>query len=119
MSSSSSVDAGEASDRRRGSWTTSVSLTRFVWAVPYGAVVGDGPRVSCSHAALAVWIRKLSVTIPKEDDPPTSPSADEVMLDWLVTSVRSGGTPLTVVVWFFPVFGELLYDMISDKDVVG
>ncbi len=80
-------------------------------------MVGYGPCLRCSQATLAVWIRKLSVTILKGDDFPTSSSADEAMLDWLVTFVRSGGTPLAVMVWFFPVFGELLFNMISDVDV--
>ena len=42
------------------------------------------------------------------------PSADEAMLDWLVSSVRLGWTPREVMIWFFPDFGDLLFDMISD-----
>ena len=66
---------------RRGSWTSSVSLTRFVWAVHHGVVVGDVHLVSCGRAAMAVSIRKLNVTIPRGDEVLASPSADEAMLD--------------------------------------
>ena len=102
---------------RRGSWTSSVSLTRVVWAVHHGDVVGDGPRGSCSRAALAVWIRKLNVASPRGDYVPSSPSADEAMLDLLVSSVRCGWTPREVLIWIFPVFGDLLFHMISDDEV--
>jgi hypothetical protein len=117
MSSSAFVVSAEPGDGRRGSWTASVALTRFVWAVQHGAVVGDGPRGSCSRAALAVWIRKLHVTSPRGDEVPSSPSVDDAILDWLVSCVRCGWTPCEVLIWFFPVFGELLFHMISDDGV--
>ena len=98
----------------RGSWTDSLAITRFVWAVQHGAVVGDGVRGSCSRAALAVWIRKLQISSPRGGDVSISSSVDDVMLDWLVSSVRCGWTPIEVLTWFFPVFGELLFHMISD-----
>jgi len=85
---------------RRGSWTSSVSLTRSVWAVQHGDVVEDGSRVSFSRAALAVWIRKLSVASPRGDEVSSSPKADEAMLDWLVISVRCGWTPREVLYGF-------------------
>ena len=71
---------------RRGSWTSFVPLTIFVCTlvVQHGDVVGDGPRMSCSRAAMAVWIRKLDITSPRGDEVPASLSADEAMLDWLV-----------------------------------
>ena len=109
--------SAEPCARRRGSWTSSVSLTRFVWVVHHGVVVGDGPRVSCSRASLAVWIRKLDIPSPRSDGVPISPSADEALLDWLVTYLRCGRTPREILIWFFPVFGNLLSLMISD-DVV-
>ena len=92
--------SAESWDRRRVALTSSVTLTRFVWANHYGVGVGDGPRVSCSRAALAVWIRKLKVVSPRGADVTTSSNADEAMLDWLVTSVRFGWTPREVLVWF-------------------
>ena len=107
MSSSPFALSAEPWAGRRGSWTSSVSLTRFVWVVQHGAVIGDGPRGSCSRTTLAVWIRKLHVASPRGDEVPSSPSADEATLDWLVTSVRCGWTPREVLIWFFPVFGDL------------
>ena len=34
------------------------------------------------------------------------------MLDWIVLSARRGWTPKEVVVWIFPCFGDLLFDMV-------
>ncbi len=79
--------------------------------------MGDGPRGSCSRAALAVWVRKLHITSPIGDEISYSPIADEALLDWLVTSVRGGWTPRDVLTWFSPVFGDLLFHMISEDDV--
>ena len=108
MSSSLFVVDTEPGDGRRGSWTASVSLTGFVWVVQHGVVVGGGPRGSCSHVALAVWIRELRISSPRGDEVPFSLSVGDAMLDWLVSSVRCGWTPCEVLIWFFPVFGELL-----------
>ena len=119
MNSSAFVVSAEPGDGRRGSWTASVSLTRFVWVVHHGVVVGDGPRGSCIRAALAVWIRKLHISSPRGDEILTSLSVDDAMLDWLASSVRCGWTPCEVLIWFFPVFGELLFHMISDDSVEG
>jgi hypothetical protein len=47
--------------------------------------VGSEPRADCSRAAVAVWIRKLNVSTSRAEDDSTPPSADESMLDWLVT----------------------------------
>ena len=119
MASLSLSCSAESRDGRRVAWISSVALTRFVWAVQYGVGMGDGPRVRCSRAALAVWIRKLKVVNERGADVPTSPSADEAMLDWLVTYVRFGWTPREVLGWFFPVFGDLLFQMISDIEEEG
>ena len=100
MASVSLSCSAESWDGHRVAWTSYVALTKFVRAVQYGAGVGNGPRVSCSRAALAVWIRKLKVVNPRSSDVPSSPSADEAMLDWLVTFVRFGWTPREVLVWF-------------------
>ena len=104
-------------DGRRVAWTSSVSLTRFVWAVQHG--IGVGPRAECSRAAMAVWIRKLDVSTSRAEDDSASPITNEYMLDWLVTFVRLGWTPREVLVWFFPVFGDLLFMMIFDVDEEG
>ena len=98
-------------DGRRVAWTSFVALTRFVWAVQYGAGMGDGPRASFSRAAMAVWIRKLNVARSRGEGVPTSPSADEALLDWLVTPVRFGWTPREVLVCFFPDYrGSIVLD---------
>ncbi len=81
MSSSPFAISAEPWDGRREYWTSSVALTRFVWAVQHGAVAGEGPRGICSRAALAVWIRKLHVASPRGDEVLSSPSVDEAMLD--------------------------------------
>jgi len=119
MRTSNVVVIGDPELERRGSWTTSLALTRFVWVVQHGVVVGDGLRGRCSRAALAVWIRKLHISSPRMGDVPTSSSVDDAMLDWLVSSVRCGWTPCEVLIWFFPVFGELLFHMISDDNEGG
>ena len=99
-------------------WTSSVSLTRFVWDVQHGS--GVGPRAECSRAALAVWIiRKLDVSTSRAEFDSASPSTDESVLDWLVTYVRLGCTPREVLVWFLPVFGDLLFKIISIVDEEG
>jgi len=102
---------------RRVAWTSSVSLTRFVWVIQHGS--GLGPRAECSRAALAVWLRKLDLSTSRAEDDPSPPSAEESMLDWLVASVRLGWTPREVLAWFFTVFGDLLYLMISDVGEEG
>jgi hypothetical protein len=78
-----------------------------------------GPLAECSRAALAVRLWKLDLSSSKAEDDSSLPSADESMLDQLVTSVRLGWTPREVLVWFFPVFGDLLFMMISYVDEGG
>ncbi len=104
-------------DGRRVAWTSSISLTIFVWASQYGSRVV--PRADCRCAALSLWIRKLDVSISRAEEDSTPLSTDESMLDWLVTFVRLGWTPREVLVWFFPVSGDLLFKMISDIDEEG
>ena len=48
---------------------------------------------------------------------PDAPSADERMLDWIVASVDSGWTTREVLIWIFPSFGGLLFNMICDGSV--
>jgi hypothetical protein len=61
----------------------------------------------------------LDISTSRVEDDSALPNADESMLDWLVTYVRLGWTPREVMVWFFPVFGDLLFEMISDVDEEG
>ncbi len=95
-------------------WTSSITLSRFVWAVQLGASIGSGPRLECYHAALAVFIRKLDVSANGSESGAPASSADEAMLDWLVVCVRSGLTPREVLVWLTSVFGDLFFQMIYD-----
>ena len=81
--------------------------------------MGSEPRADCSRADLAVWIRKLNVSTSRAEDESTPPRADESTLDWLVTFVRFGWTPRGVLVWFFPIFGDLLFQIISNIDEEG
>ena len=85
-------------------WISSIALYRFVWAVQLGDGIGSDPRLECCRAALAVWIRKLEMSVNGSEGESPASSADEAMLDWLVVSVRSGWIPMEVLVWFFPFF---------------
>ncbi len=96
-------------------WTSSIALSRFVWAVHLGSGVCSGPRLECSRAALSVWKRKMDISANECETGAPAPRADEALLDCLVVSVRRGWTPMEVLVWFFPVFGSLLFHMISDS----
>ena len=95
-------------------WTSSVSLHRFVWAIQLDVGVGTGPRSDGGRAALSIWLRKLGFFVSGSESGAPASSLDEQMLDWLVASVREGMFPKGVLLWFFPVFGDLLYCMIND-----
>ncbi len=103
---------GGACDERRLLWSSSNSLARFVWAFRLGS--GLGPCTECDRAALAVWFRKLDLSVSRDEKELPPLSADEAMLDWLVSSVRLGWTTREVLNRFFTVFGDLLFRMISD-----
>ena len=45
---------------------------------------------------------------------PDAPNADKRMLDWIVASVKSGWTAREVLLWIFPSFGGLLFNMICN-----
>ena len=67
--------------------------------------------------ALALWIHGLNLRDFREDGSPSALSGDERMLEWIVLSVRSGWTPREVLLWIFPIFGGVLFDL--DIDVSG
>jgi hypothetical protein len=46
---------------------------------------------------------------------PDAPSADERMMDWIVSSVKSGWTPREVMLWTFPSFGGMLFYLVRDE----
>ncbi len=96
-------------------WTSSVSLHRFVWAIQLGVGVGTGPRSDYGRAALSVWLRKLDIFVSGSESGAPASSPDEHMLELLVAYVRGGMTPKGVLLWFVPVFGDLLFRMIDDR----
>ncbi len=98
----------------RAPWTSSVALHRFVWAIQLDVGVGTGPRSDCDRAALSVWLRKLEISVGESESGAPASSPDEEMLDWLVALVRRGMILRGVLLWFFPVFGDLLYYMINE-----
>ena len=78
--------------------------------------MGSSPRVECCRVGLSVWIRKLvDVSANGSESGAPTPSADEAMLEWVVLYVRYGWTPKEVMVLFFPPFGDMLFQMISDN----
>ena len=95
--------------------TSFVSLHRFVWALQLGVGLGSGPRLECRRAALVFWLQKLDISVTTSESEAPESSSDEEMPGWLVASVRSGWTPRVVLTWFFLVFGDLLFQMISDS----
>ncbi len=40
---------------------------------------------------------------------------NEDFLDWLVSFVRGCGVPKRVLVWLYPSFGELLFELITSE----
>ncbi len=70
-------------------WTSLVALHRFVWAIQLGVGLGSGSRLECCRVALAVWLRKLDISVNGSESGAPVSSADEEMLDRLVVSVRS------------------------------
>jgi hypothetical protein len=119
MSSTVAVYLGESMVARQVSWTSAVSLFRFVWAVQQDSGVGSGPRSDSSRVALAVWIRKLDVIAIDSGSGAPASSTHEAMLNWFFTSLRCGCTPKDVMVWLFPVFDDLFFQTIMDGDVEG
>ncbi len=88
-------------------WTSSIALSRFVWAVQLSVGAGSGPRLGCYRVALAAWIRKLDILASGSEGGAPASNADEAMLDWLVVFVRSNWTPREVLVCFVPRFLEI------------
>jgi hypothetical protein len=62
-----------------------------------------------------MWISGLDLREFIESGSPGAPTGDERMLDWIVLSVRSGWTPKEFLLWIFPSFGGLLFDLAKDE----
>ena len=76
-------------------------------------------RVVLGRAAMAIWLgglelREFGVGLESLESPGAL-NSNERMLDWIVTSVKRGWTPREVLLWVFPSFGGLLFDMIFDE----
>ena len=104
-----------------GSSTANASLNRFVWAARRCFLSSSVLQVVPGRAALAVWVvglelREFRVGVEGVESP-DAPSVDERMLDWIVASVKSGWTTGEVLIWIFPSFGGMLFNMICDGSV--
>ena len=99
----------------RGSWASSNSLYQFVWAVKRSCLSCSALHAVPGWAALALWIDCLGFRDFREGGSPGAPSGDERMLDLIVLLVRSGWTPREVLLWIFPSFLGLLFDMAIDE----
>jgi len=102
-----------------GSWSSSAALYRFVWAVKRGCLSRTALQADPGRAALVVWIDRLELREFMERGSNVGSPGDEGMLDWVVVSVRKGWTPKEVLLWMFPVFGGLLYDMALDSSILS
>jgi len=120
MSFAAFIPLSESVVIRRVSWASADSLFRFVQAAQRGSGVGSGPQSESSRATLAVWIRmKFNIVAVDSGSGALASSADEAMLYWLVVYFRSGCTHEEVLIWLFPVFGSLLFQMFVDSVVEG
>ena len=99
----------------RDSWASSNSFYRFVWAVKRGCLSRFALHAFPDRAALALWIRGLDLRNFREGGSPGALSGDERMLDWIVLSVRSGWTPGEVLLWIFPSFEGMLFELAIDE----
>ena len=106
MSSDSVVLPLGAGSGPRIPWTFLVAMHRYVWAIQLGVGLGSGPRLDCRRAALAVWLRKLDISVGGSESGAPVSSPDEEMLDWLVASVRKGWNPKEVLICFLPSFSR-------------
>ena len=97
-----------------GSWSSSAALYRFVWAVKRGCLSQTALLAVPGRAALALWILGLDLREFTDSGSNVNSPGDEGVLDWIVVSVRRGWTPREVLLWMFPGFGGLLYDLALD-----
>ena len=70
---------------------------------------------------MAIWVGGLELRefrVGAETvESPDAPNVDERMLDWIVVSVERGWTAREVLIWIFPSFEGLLFNMICDGSV--
>ena len=101
----------------RGSWTSGAPLYSFVWAAKRCCLSSSVLQAVPDRAALAMWLGGMYLRDFGEGQSPGAPSGDERMLDSIVLSVKSGWTytPKEVLLWMFPNFGGMLFDMARDE----
>jgi len=89
-------------------------LYRFVWVVKRRYLSQSALHAVPGRAALALWISELDLRDFRESESRVASIDDEGMMDWIVLSVRRGWTPEEVLMWRFPSFGGLLFDIALD-----
>ena len=99
----------------RGSWPSISSLYRFVWAVKRCCLSSSVFQSVSGRYALAMWLGGLDLRDFGEGESLNAPIGDERMLGWIVLSVKSIWTPTEVLLWIFPSFGGLLFDLARDE----
>ena len=72
---------GGPASGRRVPWTSSIALSRFVWAIQLSDGVLSGPRMECCRTALEVMIRKFDVSTNGSESGALASSDDEAMFD--------------------------------------
>ena len=97
-----------------GTWSSSAALYRFVWAAKRDCLSQAALLAVLGREALASWVIGLELRDFSDVGSNVSSFGDEDMLDWVVESVRNGWTPREVLLWMFPRFGGLLYDLALD-----
>ena len=102
-----------APEDARGSWASCGALRRFTWAVRRCGLSSSVLHAVPRRSALAVWLCNLDLWSWVEEVPPGVLNADDGMLDWIVSSVKSGNTPKEVLVWIFPSFEGHFFDLIK------
>jgi hypothetical protein len=99
----------------QGSWTSGVSLYKVIWAVKRCCMSSSVLHAVPGRAALAMRLGGLDLRDLGEGGSLGAPSGDERIQDWIVLSVRSGWTPNKVLLWVFPCFGGMLFDLARDE----
>ena len=76
----------------RGSWTSCATLHISTWAARRWGLSSSLLEAVPGCSALAIWLCNLDL-FSWVVDPPGVLSAEDGMLDWIVSSVESGSTP--------------------------
>jgi hypothetical protein len=92
-------------------------LHRFAWGVKRGVFPPPPPALQAipARATLSIWVDKSKILVGGERCSLGAFSADEDMLDWLVLSVESSWTQRRVLLWLFPDFSSILFDIITSE----